>query len=352
MKGEAKATSGQDRTKLETKTAQLESKGRADSRVPLGEDSIETSVPTEELTAKAVPGGAAPAVAMPTVAGAAPSEEVAIVAQEQDGAQIDAALAKASADVATERAKHAQEDQKARADADKQIRDLKTKADADQAAARTAAKAESEKARGEWQSEIDKKGADARKQADALIVAIPMALVAILIEKLVAMIVPAAGALMAIIEGLQAAWGTVSRIIAAFSAFMAFLSAVQGGGAGPQFATALASAAVVVLDFVANWLLKKLRGPASKVGRKLEGMAGKLKGKGSHRFTSSRSVVCSRKRRPTLRTRRRSRRRGPGRRRPRRGGRRRGSRARRRAGCPRGAPRAGGRRRRPRGASS
>jgi Domain of unknown function (DUF4157) len=580
MKGEAKANSGQDRAKLEAKAAQLESQGRTDSRVPLGEDSIETSVPTEELTAKSVPGGGSPGdaspggashnVALPTVAGAAPSEEVAIVAQEQNGAQIDAALAKASADVATERAKHAQEDQKARAEADKQIRDLKTKADADQAAARAAAKSESEKARGEWQAEIDKKGADARKQADkkvsegmaqveaeeakanaeakqhveegkrkadeekqkgeqeaerakeqgkekssgffgwlsskakaffdgikkavsavidaarkavkavldaakklamaaielarkaitaaikaigealiaitdvllaafpelkakfqaairaavnkavetvnklaeglkkavqaaldllgkaldaalsllekglhalvdvvadvvqgyidaakaivdalgewvkiikdvakgpgawigklgaavvdgiknhlwsafktavvewfkskvvevlgvagmilqvlleggitmddivkmamdALIIAIPMALVAILIEKLVAMIVPAAGALMAIIEGLQAAWGTISRIIAAFSAFMAFLSAVQGGGAGPLFATALASAAVVVLDFVANWLLRKLRGPAAKVGRKLEGIAAKLKLKG------------------------------------------------------------------------
>jgi hypothetical protein len=61
---------------------------------------------------------------------------------------------------------------------------------------------------------------------------------------------------------------------------MAVLSAVQGGGAGPQFATALASAAVVVLDFVANWLLKKLRGPARKVGKRLEGMAEKFKRKG------------------------------------------------------------------------
>jgi len=570
MKGEAKSASDRDRAKLEAQAAKAEAQGRTDSRVPLGEDRIETSVPTEELTAKAVPGRAAPEVALPTVAGAAPSEEVAIVAQEQSGAQIDAALAKASADVATERAKHAREDQKARAEADQQIRDLKTKADADQAAARAAAKAESEQARGQWQAEIDKQGADARKQADkkvaegmaqvtaeeakanaeaqkhieegkqkaeaakqkgeqeaetakakgqkkssgffgwlsskakaffagikkaisaaidaarkavkavldaakrlamaaielarkaitaaiqaigeallaitdvllaafpalkarfqaairaavnkavttvnklaeglkqavqaaldrlgkaldaalallekglhalvdlvgdvvqgaidaakaivdalgawakiikdvatgpgawigklgaavvdgikhhlwsafktavvawfkskvievlgvagmilqvlleggitmddivqmaldALLAAIPMALVAILIEKLVAMIVPAAGALMAIIEGLQAAWGTVSRIIAAFAAFMAFLSAVQGGGAGPLFATALASAAVVVLDFVANWLLKKLRGPAAKVGKKLEGIAARLKRKG------------------------------------------------------------------------
>src|SRR6185369_17598025 len=105
------------------------------------------------------------------------------------------------------------------------------------------------------------------------------ALIAILIEKLVAMIVPAAGALMAIIEGLQAAWGTVSRIIAAFGAFMAFLLAVKSGGAGPLFAAVLASASVVVLDFVANWVLRKLAGPARKVGDKLKGMAEKFKSK-------------------------------------------------------------------------
>jgi hypothetical protein len=101
----------------------------------------------------------------------------------------------------------------------------------------------------------------------------------ILVEKLVAMIVPAAGALMAVIEGLQAAWGTISRIIAAFAAFMAFLLAVKSGGAGPLFATVLASAAVVVLDFVANWLLKKLASAAKKVGAKLKGIAEKFKAK-------------------------------------------------------------------------
>lgn len=517
-----------------------------------------------------MPGGAAPAAPpLPTVAGAASSEEVGIVAQEQHGPEIDAALTKASADATAERAKHTQEEEKARAESDAHIRELKTKADADQAAARAAVQAEAHEARGQWQAEIDKKGSEARKQADkkvaegmtqvsaeeakanaearqhidegkckaedekqkgekeaadakekgkkkssgffgwlaskakaafdgikkavhaaidacrkaikavidaakklamaaielarkvivaaikavgqaliaisnvllaafpalkarfqavirkavdkavdsvnklaaglkkavqkaldllgaaldkalqlfekgldaildaasavvqgaikaaqavvealgtwvklikdvasgpgawlgklgaaawdgiknhlwsafktavldwfkskvfellgvggiilellleggltrehiiqmaldALMVAIPAALVAILIEKLVAMIVPAAGAVMAIIEGLQAAWGTISRIIAAFSAFMAFLLAVKGGAAGALFAAVLASAAVVVLDFVAHWLLKKLASAARKVGAKLRGMAEKFKAK-------------------------------------------------------------------------
>jgi hypothetical protein len=569
MKGEAKSSTNKDRADLETKTSQLENQGRADARVPMGEDHIETTVATEELTAQAVPGGAMPDAALPSVADAAASEEAGFVAQEQSGAEIDAALAKASTDVGAERGKHAEEEAKARADSDKQIADLKTTADADQEAARTSAKGEAERARGEWQGEIDKKGADARKQADkkvadgmaqveaeetkanteakqhvdegkrkadeekqkgekeaadakekgkekssgfwgwvsskakaafdgikkavsaaidacrkavkavidaakklamaaielarkaitaaikavgealiaisnvllaafpelkakfqnairkavdkavdavnklaeglkkavqkaldllgaaldkalqllekginavidaanavvqgaikaaqavvemlgqwaklikdiasgpgawiknlgaaildgiknhlwaafktavvewfkakvfellgvggiilqllleggltkehiiqmamdALIVAIPAALIMILIEKLVAMIVPAAGAIIAIIEGLQAAWGTISRIIAAFAAFMAFLLAVKAGGAGPLFATVLASAAVVVLDFVANWLLKKLMSAARKVGAKLKSMAEKFKAK-------------------------------------------------------------------------
>lgn len=114
---------------------------------------------------------------------------------------------------------------------------------------------------------------------DGLQAAIPAALIQILIEKLVSMIVPAAGAVKAIIEGLQAAWGTVSRIIAAISTFVSFLQAVKSGNAGPQFATALAAAGVVLIDFVANWLLRKLRKAGEKIGKKLKGMF-KKKGKG------------------------------------------------------------------------
>lgn len=114
---------------------------------------------------------------------------------------------------------------------------------------------------------------------EALKAAIPSALIQLLIEKVVAMIVPAAGAVMAIIEGLQAAWGTVQRIVAALGKFVSFLKAVKAGGAGPQFAELLAAAAIVVIDFVANWLLKKLRGPASKVGSKVKAIAQKIMAK-------------------------------------------------------------------------
>jgi hypothetical protein len=88
--------------------------------------------------------------------------------------------------------------------------------------------------------------------------------------------VPAAGAVLAIIEGLQAAWGTVSRVIQAFDRFMGFLKAVKTGQSGPQFGAALAAAGVVLIDFVSNWLLKRVRGAASKVAAKVKEIAKKI----------------------------------------------------------------------------
>jgi hypothetical protein len=115
-----------------------------------------------------------------------------------------------------------------------------------------------------------------RMAFQALKAAIPAALVTILLEKLVAMIVPAAAAVMAIVEGLQAAWGTVSRVITAFGLFFAFLRAVKTGSAGPQFASALAAAAVVVIDFTANWLLRRLIRPARGVGGRIRAIAQRI----------------------------------------------------------------------------
>lgn len=106
--------------------------------------------------------------------------------------------------------------------------------------------------------------------------AIPSALIGLLVEKLVAMIVPAAGAVMVVVEGIQAAWGSAQRILAAVSQFVEFLKAVKTGGGAPRFAALLAAAAVAVVDFVSNWLLKKLRGPAAKIGDKIKAIAKKI----------------------------------------------------------------------------
>ena len=114
-------------------------------------------------------------------------------------------------------------------------------------------------------AQVGKMAWNAAKQA------LPSILIGILIEKLVSMIVPAAGAILTIIQGLQAAWGTVGSILQAFNRFIAFLKAVKGGNSGPQFGSMLAAGGVVLLDFVASFLLIKL-------GKVLKKLAGKLKG--------------------------------------------------------------------------
>jgi Domain of unknown function (DUF4157) len=111
---------------------------------------------------------------------------------------------------------------------------------------------------------------------EAIKTAIPPTLIQILIEKLISLLIPAAAAVMLIIETLQAAWGTIQRVLEAFERFFAFLKAVRTGRAGPQFATAIAAAAIAVIDFVANWLLKRLRKPAGKIAKKLREIAKKL----------------------------------------------------------------------------
>jgi hypothetical protein len=65
-------------------------------------------------------------------------------------------------------------------------------------------------------------------------------------------------------------------VIQAFDRFMGFLKAVKTGQSGPQFGAALAAAGVVLIDFVSNWLLKRVRGAASKVAAKVKQIAQKI----------------------------------------------------------------------------
>ena len=110
----------------------------------------------------------------------------------------------------------------------------------------------------------------------AVLSAIPMMVIQLLIEKLVSLLVPAAAAVTLIIQGLQAAWGAASQIIAAINAFVAFLLAVKTGSAAPQFANLLAAGAVAVIDFIANFLLARLGGALRGVGQRLRGIAQRL----------------------------------------------------------------------------
>src|SRR5437763_6409814 len=105
---------------------------------------------------------------------------------------------------------------------------------------------------------------------------IPQMVIWVLIEKLVALIVPAAAAVMLIIQDLQAAWGSLGRILQAFDAFIAFLKGVRLGNAGPLFGGALAAAAVAVIEFISQFLLQRLMGAAGTVAGKLRALARRI----------------------------------------------------------------------------
>ena len=111
---------------------------------------------------------------------------------------------------------------------------------------------------------------------DALINALPMMIVTVVIERLVSLIVPAAGAVLAVVQGLMAAWGTISKILAAIGAFIAFVKAVKAGPAACLFAKAVAAGVVALLEFITNFLMAKMAGAAKGVGNALKGIAQKI----------------------------------------------------------------------------
>ncbi|MFK4188023.1 DUF4157 domain-containing protein [Streptomyces sparsogenes] len=111
---------------------------------------------------------------------------------------------------------------------------------------------------------------------DAVVASLPVMIATIIIEKLVSMIIPAAGAILTIIQGLMAAWQTISRIIAAFGKFFAYLKAVKAGPAACLFAEAVAAGVVALLDFITNFLLARLGRAVKGVGNRLKAMAQKI----------------------------------------------------------------------------
>ncbi|MFB6436659.1 DUF4157 domain-containing protein [Streptomyces sp. NPDC056411] len=111
---------------------------------------------------------------------------------------------------------------------------------------------------------------------DAIIASLPMMIAALVIEKVVSMIIPAAGAILTIIQGLMAAWQSVSAILAAFGKFFAFLKAVKAGPAACLFAEAVAAGVVALLELITNLLLARLGRAAKGVGNRLKAMAQKI----------------------------------------------------------------------------
>ncbi|MFI9586057.1 DUF4157 domain-containing protein [Streptomyces sp. NPDC052236] len=111
---------------------------------------------------------------------------------------------------------------------------------------------------------------------DAIIASLPMMIASIVIEKVVSMIVPAAGAILTIVQGLMAAWQSISSILAAFSKFWAYLKAVKAGPAACLFAEAVAAGIVALLDFIANFLMIRLESATKGIGKRLKAMSEKI----------------------------------------------------------------------------
>ncbi|MGW1958528.1 eCIS core domain-containing protein [Streptomyces sp. NPDC001920] len=135
----------------------------------------------------------------------------------------------------------------------------------------------------------------------AIVKSLPAMIISIVVEKLIGLIVPAVGGIIAIAQGVMAAYQSVSRIIAAFSAFLRFLKAVRAGGvaAACLFAKAVAAGAVALLEFISNFLMVRIAGALKGVGTKLKGIAEKImkglgRGAGAVKKTAGRAVNAAR----------------------------------------------------------
>ncbi|WP_051722443.1 DUF4157 domain-containing protein [Streptomyces albus] len=106
---------------------------------------------------------------------------------------------------------------------------------------------------------------------------LPIIIGEIVVTKVIAKLIPGAGWVLAIIDALKAAWGALSEILNALGAFMNFLKAVKGGGAGLLFAKAVASGVVALLELAYEFLLSGIGKYVSKVGDKFKGMAADMK---------------------------------------------------------------------------
>ncbi|MFJ5674393.1 DUF4157 domain-containing protein [Streptomyces sp. NPDC093097] len=111
---------------------------------------------------------------------------------------------------------------------------------------------------------------------EAVIAALPMMIAQLVIEKVVSMIIPAAGAILTIVQGLMAAWQSISAVLSAFGKFFAFLKAVKSGPAACLFAVAVAAGVVALLELITNLLLARLGRAAKGVGNRLKGIAQKI----------------------------------------------------------------------------
>ncbi|MDH6224162.1 DUF4157 domain-containing protein [Streptomyces sp. MJP52] len=108
---------------------------------------------------------------------------------------------------------------------------------------------------------------------------LPIIIGVLVVEKVVAKLIPGAGWVMAIIDALQTAWGALSEILAAFGLFMDFLKSVKSGNGAQPFAKAVAAGVVALLELIYEFLIEGVGRFMGKVADKLGDMLKNLRKK-------------------------------------------------------------------------
>ncbi|WP_328869526.1 DUF4157 domain-containing protein [Streptomyces sp. NBC_00287] len=114
---------------------------------------------------------------------------------------------------------------------------------------------------------------------DEAVPQLPVIIGVLVVEKVVAKLIPGAGWVMAIIDALQTAWGALSEILAAFGLFMDFLKSVKSGNGALPFAKAVAAGVVALLELVYTFLIEGVGRFMGKVADRLGDMLKKIRTK-------------------------------------------------------------------------
>ncbi|MEU9184570.1 DUF4157 domain-containing protein [Streptomyces sp. NPDC048484] len=114
---------------------------------------------------------------------------------------------------------------------------------------------------------------------DAALPQLPVIIGVMVVEKVVAKLIPGVGWVMAVIDALQTAWGALSEILAAFGLFMDFLKSVKSGNGALPFAKAVAAGVVALLELVYTFLIEGVSRFMGKVTDKLGDILKNIRGK-------------------------------------------------------------------------
>ncbi|MFF8395680.1 DUF4157 domain-containing protein [Streptomyces sp. NPDC016172] len=104
---------------------------------------------------------------------------------------------------------------------------------------------------------------------DEAVPQLPVIIGVLVVEKVVAKLIPGAGWVAAIIDALQIAWGALSEILAAFGLFMDFLKSVKSGNGALPFAKAVAAGVVALLELIYEFLIEGVSRFMGKVAERL-----------------------------------------------------------------------------------